>query len=207
MRRRSFARSVLAVCALAATMPGALAAELLDLPLGHSDIVRSPGEPAIVIIGDDNIADAALGSGDTIIVTGKAAGTTNMIVLDGAGAELMRSIVEVSPVTIPVIEPVDRPAPAAVMEPVDRPVPAAMVRVIRGVTSEQYYACGPRCVAAGAPTAAAPAAAPAATINSAAGGPCMYPDDIAADGTRCGDRAASVRPGGLDAMGQPVEAQ
>jgi Flp pilus assembly secretin CpaC len=202
MRRRSFARSVLAVCALAATMPGALAAELLDLPLGHSDIVRSPGEPAIVIIGDDNIADAALGSGDTIIVTGKAAGTTNMIVLDGAGAELMRSIVEVSPVTIPVIEPVD-----PVIEPVDLPAPAAMVRVIRGVTSEQYYACGPRCVAAGAPTAAAPAAAPAGTINSAAGGPCMYPDDIAADGTRCGDRAASVRPGGLDAMGQPVEAQ
>jgi Flp pilus assembly secretin CpaC len=199
MRRRNFARSVLVVCALAATMPGARAAELLDLPLGHADIVRSPGEPTTVIIGDDNIADAALGSGDTIIVIGKAAGTTNMIVLDGTGAELMRSIVDVSPVAIPVIEPVDRHAPAA------------MVRVIRGVTSEQYYVCGPRCVAAGAPTAAAPAAEPAAepaaTTTSAAGGPCMYPDDIAADGTRCGDRAASVRPGGLDAMGQPVEAQ
>jgi hypothetical protein len=165
MRRRSFARSVLAVCALAATMPGALAAELLDLPLGHSDIVRSPGEPAIVIIGDDNIADAALGSGDTIIVIGKAAGTTNMIVLDGAGAELMRTIVAVSPVAIPVIQFPDIEPP--VIEPLDRPAPVAMVRVIRGVTSEQYYVCEPRCVPEGAPRALA--AAPAA-INSAEDG-------------------------------------
>lgn len=29
------------------------------------------------------------------------------------------------------------------------------------------------------------------------GGPCMSPDDIAADGSRCGARAASVRPGGI----------
>ena len=27
-------------------------------------------------------------------------------------------------------------------------------------------------------------------------GNCQYPDDRAADGSRCGDRAASVRPGG-----------
>lgn len=29
------------------------------------------------------------------------------------------------------------------------------------------------------------------------GGPCMTPDDIARDGSRCGDRAASEKPGGL----------
>lgn len=28
-------------------------------------------------------------------------------------------------------------------------------------------------------------------------GPCMSPDDIAADGSRCGGRASSVKPGGL----------
>ena len=27
-------------------------------------------------------------------------------------------------------------------------------------------------------------------------GNCQFPDDIAADGSRCGNRAASVRPGG-----------
>lgn len=194
MRLWNFGWSVLATCALAATMSGALAVELLDLPLGHSEIVRSPGEPKTVIIGDDNIADANLGSGDTIILTGKAAGITNLIVLDGAGTELMRSIVEVSPVAIPVIEPVDRPAPAP------------RIRVVRGATSEQYYVCEPGCVPIGGVSAPA-AAAPAATATSAAGGPCMHPDDIAADGTRCGDRAASVRPGGLDAEGQPEEAQ
>jgi CRISPR/Cas system-associated endoribonuclease Cas2 len=34
--------------------------------------------------------------------------------------------------------------------------------------------------------------------NNLISGPCDYPDDIAADGSRCGDRAASVRPGGRD---------
>lgn len=36
-------------------------------------------------------------------------------------------------------------------------------------------------------------------------GNCNYPDDIAADGSRCGGRAASVRPGGrLDAHDAPI---
>ena len=36
-----------------------------------------------------------------------------------------------------------------------------------------------------------------AVISSAAmAGPCNYPDDRASDGSRCGGRAASERPGG-----------
>ena len=35
-----------------------------------------------------------------------------------------------------------------------------------------------------------------ATFSSWSSGPCDYPDDRAKDGSRCGDRAASVRPGG-----------
>ena len=34
------------------------------------------------------------------------------------------------------------------------------------------------------------------TLTSCTSGPCDYPDDRARDGSRCGDRAASVRPGG-----------
>lgn len=34
------------------------------------------------------------------------------------------------------------------------------------------------------------------SLSACGGGPCDYPDDIARDGSRCGDRAASVRPGG-----------
>ena len=33
-------------------------------------------------------------------------------------------------------------------------------------------------------------------LKACSSGPCDYPDDIASDGSRCGDRAASVRSGG-----------
>ncbi len=32
--------------------------------------------------------------------------------------------------------------------------------------------------------------------SAAQAGNCTYPTDIAADGSRCGDRASTVRPGG-----------
>ncbi len=34
------------------------------------------------------------------------------------------------------------------------------------------------------------------SITPASAGPCNYPDDRASDGSRCGGRAASERPGG-----------
>ncbi|MEN9519184.1 MAG: hypothetical protein RLZZ381_1772 [Cyanobacteriota bacterium] len=34
------------------------------------------------------------------------------------------------------------------------------------------------------------------TGESSSNEQCRYPDDLASDGSRCGDRAASVRPGG-----------
>ena len=34
------------------------------------------------------------------------------------------------------------------------------------------------------------------SLASCSSGPCDYPDDRARDGSRCGDRAASIRPGG-----------
>jgi len=33
-------------------------------------------------------------------------------------------------------------------------------------------------------------------VASGNGGPCNDPSDIASDGSRCGDRASSVKPGG-----------
>lgn len=34
------------------------------------------------------------------------------------------------------------------------------------------------------------------SVGAALAGNCTYPSDQAADGSRCGDRASSVRPGG-----------
>ncbi len=46
------------------------------------------------------------------------------------------------------------------------------------------------------PTAYAPPAPVVSKAKAHKAGPCQNPDDRAADGSRCGNRAASVRPGG-----------
>jgi hypothetical protein len=40
------------------------------------------------------------------------------------------------------------------------------------------------------------AAASVAISSAAMAGPCIFPSDRAADGSRCGDRASTIRPGG-----------
>ncbi len=71
-----------------------------------------------------------------------------------------------------------------------RPVdiwPYFPIRVTNGVSQSQRFMCDPNL-----------------GCRPVVGnlGPCMNPDDIAADGTRCGDRAAGVRPAGVNAEGQ-----
>jgi Flp pilus assembly secretin CpaC len=71
-----------------------------------------------------------------------------------------------------------------------RPVdiwPSFAVRVTPGAGKARRYICSPgdRCTSTDA-------------VNT-----CMHPDDVAADGSRCGDRAASVKPGGVDGEGAP----
>jgi hypothetical protein len=52
--------------------------------------------PAVtVVIGNTGIADANLSDASTIVLTGKTAGTTNLIVLDAEGAEISNILLEV----------------------------------------------------------------------------------------------------------------
>ena len=46
------------------------------------------------------------------------------------------------------------------------------------------------------PSTSTPSSGSSGGSSSSASGPCQFPDDIADNGTRCGDRAASERPGG-----------
>jgi hypothetical protein len=56
------------------------------------------------------------------------------------------------------------------------------IQVLSG-TQTQNYSCTPSCT-------------PVSGQVTAGSGPCNDPSDIARDGSRCGGRAASVRPGG-----------
>lgn len=111
----------LAIAMLFLAVPAASASETLEVNLGYSQVVGPVDDMATVIVGNDGIADATLGGGGTIILTGKAIGATNLIVLDASGRQLLSSSLQVVPL--------------------DRR-PRSNIRVTKGV-SWQDYECGP----------------------------------------------------------------
>lgn len=133
-------RTALAVLALVIAAPATWAQEIIDINVGYSQVVRPAEVPGTVIVGDDAVADATIGGGNTIILTGKTLGTTNLIVLDEAGREIM---------SVPVsVAPVDRR-------------PTSTIRVVKGSAAEQEYLCGPT---SGCSLVASGSAAGAATV-------------------------------------------
>jgi hypothetical protein len=54
-----------------------------------------PDKVATIVIGNPMIADASLQPGGIMVITGKGYGTTNVVVLDRAGAVLMEKSIEV----------------------------------------------------------------------------------------------------------------
>jgi hypothetical protein len=114
-------RFALAILMLFLAVPGASASDMLEVSLGYSQVVGPVKDMATVIVGNDGVADATLGGGGTIILTGKAIGATNLIVLDASGRELLSSALNVVPL--------------------DRR-PRSNIRVTKGV-AWQDYECGP----------------------------------------------------------------
>jgi hypothetical protein len=114
----------LAVLLLAATALGAVPARADEEPLGitldQATILKLPEKVATIVVGNPLIADVAVQSGGLVVVTGKGYGSTNIIVLDRAGAVLMeRSVL--------------------VRGPTDQ-----IVQVYRGMERETY-SCTPTC--------------------------------------------------------------
>lgn len=93
LSRRLLAVAVAAL-ALVAARPAA-ATEALAVEVDQASIVKMPEQVATIVIGNPLIADVVLQGGGTMVVTGKAYGTTNVILLDRAGATLMERLIEV----------------------------------------------------------------------------------------------------------------
>ncbi len=70
----------------------------LTLGLGTSDILRTNSEARTVIIGNPAIIDANVVAHGVIAVTGKAAGSTNMILLDEQQTVILQTVVQVGQV-------------------------------------------------------------------------------------------------------------
>jgi hypothetical protein len=126
LTRRGGARARRAVAVLLLAAAGLLARPVLadEAPLGitldQATILRLPEKVSTIVVGNPLIADVAVQSGGLVVVTGKGYGSTNIIVLDRAGAVLMERQV-------------------LVRGPTDQ-----IVQIYRGVERETY-SCTPNC--------------------------------------------------------------
>lgn len=66
------------------------------LALDHARVMRMVGSVATVIIGNPAIADVAMPDPQTVVLTGKSYGETNMVMLDDAGNILAEQMLRVT---------------------------------------------------------------------------------------------------------------
>ena len=95
-----FGRSLIgaAIIALPIALAGGASAadDLIDVTIDFAKIVRLDRAAGTIVIGNPGIADATVEDEQTLVLTGKAAGTTNLIVLDQKGEPIVDSILRVS---------------------------------------------------------------------------------------------------------------
>jgi len=94
----SFGRGLIAAAIFGAGMlnGGAALADVIDLTIDFAKVLKIDAPADTIILGNPGIADTAIGDEDTLVLTGKAAGTTNLIVFDKDGKELINATLRVS---------------------------------------------------------------------------------------------------------------
>jgi putative type II/III system pilus formation protein len=115
---QALAAIVLLLAAIASTPARAI--DTITVALDQATITKMPDSVSTLVIGNPVIADVTVRPGGLLVITGKAYGVTNLIVLDGSGAVLSERYIEVT-------------------GPRDE-----MVTVYRGANRESY-SCNPEC--------------------------------------------------------------
>ncbi len=87
--------AALAAASVLAWLPGARAAETINIVLDQAQILRMPDRVGTIVVGNPLIADVSMQAGGLLIVTGKGYGRTNVIALDRAGKVLLETAVQV----------------------------------------------------------------------------------------------------------------
>ena len=81
----SYASRLFACTVLVLAAAPALADEKVVVTLDQAKIMRIASPAGTIIIGNPSIADATLQDSQTLVITGRGYGSTNMIILDEAG--------------------------------------------------------------------------------------------------------------------------
>jgi len=102
MRNLSRTLGLAARLTILAALPGSVLiplgpaqAERLVVTTDRAKIIKLPDQTKTVIVGNPIIADVTIGKDGLVILTGKSFGTTNLIALDGIGAILNESTIQV----------------------------------------------------------------------------------------------------------------
>ena len=97
-RRRRSRRLLAAILAAGLVIPElALAAEPpIAVAIDRAKVMRISRPADVVIVGNPAIADATIQDAQTLIITGRSFGTTNLIVLDSTGQPIVDEIVSVT---------------------------------------------------------------------------------------------------------------
>lgn len=74
----------------------ASAEDIVDLTIDFAKVLKVDRPFKDILIGNTGIADATVKDDKSFVLTGKAAGTTNLIVLDDNGEEITNSVLRVS---------------------------------------------------------------------------------------------------------------
>ena len=105
----------------AGASPARAETSMIAVTLDQAKIARMPQATATLIVGNPMIADVTmLKNNNTMIITGKGFGQTNLIAIDGDGSIIEEQQIEV--------------------------LPAKSVLVLQSGSSRMSYACNPACV-------------------------------------------------------------
>lgn len=93
---RSLRMLAIAGLAGAAVSSVAMAEDTIRVELDYARVIKLDRPVSRVIIGNSDIADAAVSDAQTIILTGKKFGTTNLVILDTDGSAIVDERILVS---------------------------------------------------------------------------------------------------------------
>jgi Flp pilus assembly secretin CpaC len=96
LRPLAFAAAILfAAAALVPAVGNAAEGEPISVKVNMARILRISAPAATVIVGNPGVADVTIQDPQTLVLTGKSYGQTNLIVLDNMGNPIADTIVEV----------------------------------------------------------------------------------------------------------------
>jgi Flp pilus assembly secretin CpaC len=87
--------AIASAAAAYATEPVHQVGETIKINLDQAKLLKLPEGISTLVVGNPLIADVAVQSGGTMVVTGKGYGNTNLIALDRNGAMIMEHQIEV----------------------------------------------------------------------------------------------------------------